>query len=344
MTPPRRRNFTPSQAAAHLGVSAKALRLYEQEGLLTPDRSSAGWRLYGPQDMERATAIVSLRSLGLSLAQIGRAVQGELGALEAGLIAHEEQLRRQALHIDSVLQKVRSLRNDIARGQRPDAAALNGALGRDGAIAVSFELPWPWAGEWFEARDLGPLNFITGPLGSGKTRFARQLATDLPGAAFLGLDRLANDDIGRRLRQDAALAARVGHALDWLEEEGADRTEALLALIAAFEADGPDILVVDMVEDGLCEATQRAVIAHLRLKAMRKRALFLMTRSSAILDMDLARSDEAVLYCPANHSPPFRASLHPGGQGYEAVAMCLATPEVRARTAGMVAVRSAATG
>jgi len=339
MNPPRRRNLTPSQAAVRLGVSAKALRLYEQHGLIAPGRSSAGWRLYSPEDLERASAIVSLRTLGLSLAQVVRVMDGDPSALEAGLVAHEERLWRQAQHIDTALQRVRSLRDDIHRGQALDAAALNVALRRDAAIAVGFELPWPWAGESFEIRGVPPLNFITGPLGSGKTRFAERLAVKLPDAAFLGLDRFSDETVGRRLEQDASLAARVERTIDWLERAGAVRTEALLALVVALEDDAPMILVVDMVEEGLCDATQRALIARLRVKPGQKRALFLMTRSSSILDLDLTRADEAVIYCPANHSLPFCADLYPGGRGYEAVATCLATPEVRARTAGVIAMR-----
>jgi len=339
MNSPRRRNLTPSQAAVQLGVSAKALRLYEQQGLIAPGRSSAGWRLYSPEDLERAAAIVSLRTLGLSLAQVARVMDGGPSALEAGLVAHEERLRRRARHIDRALQRVRSLREDIRRGQALDAAALNVALRHDAAIAVGFELPWPWAGEWFEIRDVPRLNFITGPLGSGKTRFAERLAAKLPDASFLGLDRFSDETVGRRLEQDAGLAARVEGTIDWLEGEGAVRTEALLALVVALEGDAPTILVVDMVEERLCDATQRALIARLRVRPGHKRALFLMTRSSSILDLDLAGADEAVIYCPANHSLPFRIDLYPGGRGYEAVANCLATPEARARTAGVIAMR-----
>ena len=43
--------LNPSAAARRLGVSAKALRLYEQHGLITPSRSAAGWRVYGPDEM-----------------------------------------------------------------------------------------------------------------------------------------------------------------------------------------------------------------------------------------------------------------------------------------------------
>ncbi|MBC9033272.1 MerR family transcriptional regulator [Sphingomonas sp. JC676] len=343
MNPPRR-NLTPSQAAAHLGVSTKALRLYEQQGLLAPDRSSAGWRLYRPEDVERAATIVSLRVLGLSLAEIARVMDGDPSALEAGLVAHEERLWQQAQHIETALQRIRSLRDNIGQGKALDAAALSIVFGRDATIATAFELPWPWDGEWFETCDVGPLNFITGPLGSGKTRFAERLAGELPNAEFLGLDRLSNAGIGRLLEEDAALTARVEHMLGRLEEEGAERTQALLALVVALETERPAILVVDMVEEGLCDTAQRALIARLRVKPGNKRALFLMTRSSSILDLDRVRADEAVFYCPANHSPPFRAHLYPGGRGYEAVATCVATPVVRARTTGIIAIPPGAVG
>ena len=67
--------------------------------------------------------------------------------------------------------------------------------------------------------------------------------------------------------------------------------------------------------------------------------LFVMTRSSSILDLDALGPDEMVLFCPANHAPPFRVAPYPGTPGHEALASCLATPEVRARSEGVIAVR-----
>lgn len=55
-----------------------------------------------------------------------------------------------------------------------------------------------------------------------------------------------------------------------------------------------------------------------------KRALFLVTRSSAILDLDALGPTEIVILCPTNHSPPIRAVPHLGGRGCEAVATCVA--------------------
>ena len=37
-------NLSPTETSARFGISIKALRLYEQRGLLTPLRSEAGWR------------------------------------------------------------------------------------------------------------------------------------------------------------------------------------------------------------------------------------------------------------------------------------------------------------
>src|SRR3546814_2663021 len=87
--------LNPSQAAARLGISAKALRLYELHGLLAPPRTAAGWRIYGPAEMARAREIATLRGFGLSLARIARVLDGDPGALAQALTAHQAVLDEQ---------------------------------------------------------------------------------------------------------------------------------------------------------------------------------------------------------------------------------------------------------
>jgi DNA-binding transcriptional MerR regulator len=337
------RFLSPSEAARQLGISAKALRLYEERGLLAPGRTPAGWRAYGPDQMAEAAEIVALRKLGLSLAQIARALRGEPdGGLAPALAAHQATLENRIRELVGILDKIRGVRAGLARGELPAAGELAHLFKPAAELNVSFALPWPWGGERFELSDIRPLNYIIGPLGSGKTRLAQRLADTLPDAAFLGLERLADGGATARSRCDAdpALKSRVDQTLSWLVDEGAVVSDALVALIVDLEAEPRMILVVDMVEQGLDQVTQEALSAHLRQRQKAgERPLFVLTRSSAILDLPAVGPDEAIILCPANHGPPTRVAPYPGAPGYEAVATCLASPEVRARTEGVIAWR-----
>ncbi|WP_432728196.1 MerR family transcriptional regulator [Variovorax sp. W6] len=336
------RFLSPSEAARRLGVSAKALRLYEQRGLVEPERTAAGWRAYGPGEMARAAEIVALRALGFSLAQVGRVLQGDPQGLEQTLATHQAALETQLHRLAGTVEKIRGLRSDLLQGRTPTIGELAGLRAPAAEVRAAFELPWPWGGELFELRDIRALNYIIGPLGSGKTRLAHSLAEALPDAAFLGLQRLEEAGMAEakaQLHADRRLQSKVDEATAWLVEDGATPSDALLVLLAALEAEGSTTLIVDMIEQGLDQPTQEALIAWLRRRGSGDRPIFMLTRSCAILDLSDVGPDETIILCPANHSPPMLVAPHPGAPGYESVATCLASPEVRARTAGVIAWR-----
>lgn len=336
------RFLSPSEAASRLGVSAKALRLYEQRGLVAPGRTAAGWRAYGPEQMARAAEIVALRALGFSLAQVGRVLQGDPQGLEQTLAAHQVALEAQLHGLAATVAKIRILRSDLLQGRTPTIGELADLRAPTTEVRVAFELPWPWGGELFELRDIRALNYIIGPLGSGKTRLAHSLSEALPDAVFLGLQRVEEAEVAAakaRLHADHLLKSRVDEAMAWLAEDGATPSDALWVLLSELEAEGPATLIVDMIEQGLNQPTQEALIAWLRRRAPGARLMFMLTRSSAILDLSAVGPDETIILCPANHSPPLQVAPYPGAPGYEAVATCLASPEVRARTAGVIAWR-----
>jgi DNA-binding transcriptional MerR regulator len=333
--------LNPSEAAKRLGVSVKALRLYEQRGLIAPSRTAAGWRAYGPDEMARVAEIAALRELGLSLSQVARVLEGDPEGLEPALAAHQATLEGRVHQLVDAVDKVRRLRADLAEGRTPTPCELAHVLRPASNLSVAFDLPWPWGGERFELHDIRLLNYIIGPLGSGKTRLAKRIAESLPSAVFMGLDRLEH---GRAaaiavMDSDPALKARVDQTLAWLVEDGATISEALVCLIAVLETEGPTIPVIDMLEQGLDQTTQEALIARLRSRDSGSRPIFLLTRSSSILDLDAVGNDESIILCPANHSPPTTVRPYPGFPGFEAVATCLASPEVRARTEGVIAWR-----
>jgi DNA-binding transcriptional MerR regulator len=333
--------LNPSAAARRLGVSAKALRLYEQHGLITPGRTVAGWRTYGPSEMAQAAEIVALRALGLSLSQVARVLTDDPQGLEPALAAHQATLEGRIRQLAGAIEKVRGVRTGLVQGNSPTVRELVRLTGPAAEFSVAFDLPWPWGGERFELSDVRQLNYIIGPLGSGKTRLARRLAETLPNAVFSGLDRLEHGGAATRAQLDAdpALRSRVDRRLTRLVGDGAAASAALVALLVGLESEGVAIVVVDMVEQGLDQPTQEAVIAFLRRRGPGARPLFLLTRSSAILDLTAMGADEAIIFCPANHSPPIRVAPYPGAPGYEAVATCLASPDVRARTEGVIAWR-----
>jgi MerR family transcriptional regulator, thiopeptide resistance regulator len=120
-------HLSPTETASRFGVSIKALRLYEQRGLLTPLWSEAGWRTYGPDQIARLHQILALKRLGLPLAKIGELLAGP-DALEAVLALQEQALARDSEQLSRALALVRTARAKLKAGQAlsiDDLATLN---------------------------------------------------------------------------------------------------------------------------------------------------------------------------------------------------------------------------
>lgn len=87
------RFFSPAETARRLGVSTRALRLYESLGLVRPLRDGAGWRAYGPEQMARLHQVLALKSLGVPLKRIGALLGHRLADLDAVLQLQEAAFR-----------------------------------------------------------------------------------------------------------------------------------------------------------------------------------------------------------------------------------------------------------
>jgi DNA-binding transcriptional MerR regulator len=106
---------TAAETARRLGLTVRALRVYERHGLVRPGRSAAGWRLYGPVEVARLHQVVALKRLGMTLAQIAAVLTGGSADLDSVLALQEDELARQRQKLDRALALVRRARAKLAR-------------------------------------------------------------------------------------------------------------------------------------------------------------------------------------------------------------------------------------
>ena len=69
--------FAISVAAEMTSMQVQNLRVYERRGLVAPDRTSGGTRLYSAEDIERLHRIRDLLAAGLNLAGIAAVLELE---------------------------------------------------------------------------------------------------------------------------------------------------------------------------------------------------------------------------------------------------------------------------
>ena len=89
--------FAISVAAQLCGLHPQTLRVYEREGLVDPDRSSGGTRLYSGRDVEKLRQIAALTDTGINIAGIKRVLelQDEVRRLKAQIQRMDSKIKRQ---------------------------------------------------------------------------------------------------------------------------------------------------------------------------------------------------------------------------------------------------------
>jgi MerR family transcriptional regulator, heat shock protein HspR len=119
--------FMISVAAELADMHPQTLRMYEARGLIEPNRSPKGTRLYSQADVERLRRIQEMTTeLGMNLAGVERVfeledklglLQRKVDKLEARAIALQEEIER--------LEEVRrSVRAEIVRYEAPGTALI----------------------------------------------------------------------------------------------------------------------------------------------------------------------------------------------------------------------------
>lgn len=100
--------YTVKTLAQLAGVTPRTLRWYDQEGLLKPLRTTdAGYRIYGPREVERLQDILFYRELGVELSDIRSILDDPAFNRQAALQSHLEALEQQRARLDQLILTVR---------------------------------------------------------------------------------------------------------------------------------------------------------------------------------------------------------------------------------------------
>jgi len=97
MTDRDRPRYMISVAAELVGMHPQTLRIYEQKGLVRPQRTAGNTRLYSDADVERLKIVQRLTTeLGLNLAGVERvlSMEDELARLRRRLERMEQEMHR----------------------------------------------------------------------------------------------------------------------------------------------------------------------------------------------------------------------------------------------------------
>ncbi|SFS08260.1 DNA-binding transcriptional regulator, MerR family [Agrococcus baldri] len=266
------------EVARRSGVSSRMLRHYDRLGLVVPSaRTSGGYREYARADVERLLRVEALRTLGLSLGEIGALLDDErsspaalvprLIAQAEARIAHERQLLARlrgieqagstdwegALQIVSLLRGLGS-EQPLDRQRAALDAGTGGTLGGIAlAEAVLGEQEQNVAGTLRWALAAGDAAAALPPLAAALAsaelevrRRAVDALADLRGPGADATLRVALEDADPVVRGRAALAlaGRGDHAAEpvlvAMVVEGERDVDAAEALASLAEATGPE--------------------------------------------------------------------------------------------------------
>jgi DNA-binding transcriptional MerR regulator len=122
--------WTVGEVAERAHVSVRALHHYDEIGLLSPSsRTDAGYRLYGPRELERLHQVLLFRELGLGLESIGRLLDGPPSERRAALEAQRRELERRRRRTEAVIRAVDRAIETLERGEPMESTELFDGFG-----------------------------------------------------------------------------------------------------------------------------------------------------------------------------------------------------------------------
>ena len=107
------KKMTSGEIAKKAGVTQKAVRLYDEKGLLKPsDYSDGNYRLYDKEALQVLEKIVALKQIGFSLEEIrDNLIKGEATDVEEALRIQLKTMEEKRYQIEKVIDSIIIARN-----------------------------------------------------------------------------------------------------------------------------------------------------------------------------------------------------------------------------------------
>jgi cob(I)alamin adenosyltransferase len=272
------RSWSIGELAEAAGVSPRALRHYESEGLLEPrERSPGGHRRYGIGEVERLHRIIALRRLGFGLQAIARMLAAD--NRETLIAATRQQLRRVEIELD-IATRLRVRLRELLRhlegreGSQSVTELLNGPTEED--MKIELDEIYTGLGDDGETQ-LGNLERVSktdqrieagGDLDELGARLGDLLDSfEIPRPDRTWLERVANDlfDVGYDLAKppgpDDASPRISPEYTAWLERTLKEANEDLDHLDSFVVSFGSELAGKLDVLRALCRRAERRVVA-----------------------------------------------------------------------------------
>lgn len=109
--------YTVKELSRLTGLTSRTLRYYDSIGLLCPQRGrDNGYRLYGPEEVDRLQQILLYRGIGMPLEEIKKLLDTPGFDRESALREHLDRLQERRREVDALIRAVQSTLNAIEGG------------------------------------------------------------------------------------------------------------------------------------------------------------------------------------------------------------------------------------
>ena len=110
-----------SEIADFFGISAKAMRIYEQKGIIKPCKidAASGYRYYSADQVKQLNTLIELQELGFSLAEIKKIMDGGVTTekLKDSMEKKRAEWERHLAEVNRKIESIEHIQDKIASKQ-----------------------------------------------------------------------------------------------------------------------------------------------------------------------------------------------------------------------------------